>query len=318
MKKSDLKIVFMGTPSFALPSLKMLVGDGFCVKAVFTQPDRQSGRGHKQLPPPVKIFAQSLSLPVYQFEKVRMPEGVSALSSIGPDVLITAAYGQILTQEILDIPKTGCINVHASLLPKYRGAAPVQWAIINGEEKTGVTTMMTALALDAGDILEKDEISIPPDMNAGELYDQLSHLGAETMRRTLHKILDGSLVRIPQKEEEATYFPMFKRGFGEIDFSMECKRIRDFVRGTNPQPGAFILYGEHKIKVFKVECGAQDISARPGQVLSSDTKSGLIIAAGKGSVIIKELQWPGKSKTTDREFLCGHSIPVGFKFGSAL
>lgn len=316
MKKSELKIVFMGTPDFALPSLQMLIDEGFCTAAVFTQPDRQSGRGHKMLPPPVKTLALEFSLPVFQFEKVRTPEGVAALQSLAPDLLITAAYGQILTQEILDIPKMGCINVHASLLPKYRGAAPVQWAVINGEKKTGVTTMMTALALDAGDMLEKDEVPIPDDMTAGELYGQLSRLGAQTLKRTLFKLLEGTLARTPQDETKASYFPMFKKGFGQIDFNRTCMQIRDFVRGTNPQPGAYILYDCHKIKVFKVECGESATAARPGEVLAADAKSGLVVAARKGTVVIKELQWPGKCRTTDREFLCGRSIPAGTVLGS--
>ncbi len=316
MNKADLKIAFMGTPSFALPSLKMLIEEGFCVKAVFTQPDRKTGRGHKVLPPPVKTLAQEFSLPVCQFEKVRTPEGVAALKSFHPDLLITAAFGQILTQEILDIPTYGCINVHASLLPKYRGAAPVQWAIINGEKKTGVTTMMTALALDSGDMLERDELPIPADITAGELYDALSHLGAKTLQRTLEKLLDGTLSRTPQIEEEATYFPMFKKGFGQIDFHQDCASIRNFVRGTNPQPGAYVLFDHHKIKVFHIECGPACVGAKPGEVLTADLKNGLVIAATKGTVIIRELQWPGKCKTTDREFLCGRTIPVGFHFRS--
>ena len=318
MNKSYLKIVFMGTPTFALPSLKMLTNDAFCIKGVFTQPDRPARRGHKTLPPPVKTFALECGLPVYQFEKVREKEGVQALLDLKPDLLITAAYGQILTQEILEIPKIGCINVHASLLPKYRGAAPVQWAIINGEKKTGVTTMMTALALDSGDILEADELDIHEDMTAGELYEALSVLGAKTLRRTLDKLMDHSLLRKPQNEEDATYFPMFKKGFGQINFNQDCERIRNFVRGINPQPGAFILYDCHKIKVFKIECAPGQVDARPGEVLAADAKSGLVVAAKRGTVIIRELQWPGKCKTSDREFLCGRTIPVGTVFGSPL
>ncbi len=318
MDKSDLKIVFMGTPSFGLPSLKMLMEEGFFVRAVFSQPDRKAGRGHRMLPTPVKLLAQELDLPVYQFDKIRMPQGVEALKDLAPDLLITAAYGQILTQEILDIPKLGCINVHASLLPKYRGAAPIQWAVINGEKKTGVTTMMTALALDAGDILERDEFLIPNDMTAGELYDSLSGLGANTLRRTLEKLLVGTLERTPQNEDEATYFPMFKKGFGAIDFNQDCEKIRNFVRGTNPQPGAYILYDCHKIKVFRVECEKTDKFYKPGEVLAANAKSGLVVAAQNGAVVIRELQWPGKCKTSDRDFLCGRSIPVGTVFGSPL
>lgn len=311
MEKNDLKIVFMGTPEFALPSLRMLHEEGFHVAAVFSQPDRQSGRGHKMLPPPVKVLAEQFTIPVYQFEKVRRPEGVAALKSLTPDLLVTAAYGQILTQEILDIPRLGCINVHGSLLPRLRGAAPVQWAVINGEKKTGVTTMMTALALDAGDILEKDEIDIADDMTAGELYAQLSVLGAHTLRRTLDKLLAGKLSRTQQTEAEATYFPMFKKGFGEIDFNQPCQKIKDFIRGTNPAPGAYIMLNDQKIKVYKVSFETGKTNQTPGEVLFADEKNGLGIAASDGVVLIEELQWPGKSKTTAKELLRGRSIKKG-------
>lgn len=311
MEKDELKIVFMGTPDFALPSLRMLHEEGFHVAAVFTQPDRQAGRGHKMLPPPVKLLAQEYSIPVLQFEKVRRPEGVAALKNIAPDLLVTAAYGQILTQEILDIPRIGCINVHGSLLPRLRGAAPVQWAIINGEKITGVTTMMTALALDAGDMLEQDEIEIPEDMTAGELYAQLSVIGARTLRRTLDKLLAGKLIRTPQIEAEATYFPMFKKGFGEIDFNQSCQKIKDFIRGTNPAPGAYMMLGEDKIKVFKVSCKTGGTPHTPGEILFADPKNGIGIAATDGVILIEELQWPGKSRTTAKELLRGKTIQTG-------
>ncbi len=314
MIKSDLRIVFMGTPDFALPSLKMLHQEKYNVVAVFTQPDRQSGRGHKLLPPPAKELAQEYGIPVRQFERVRKPEGVQALRDFAPDLCITAAYGQILTQEILDIPRHGCINVHASLLPKLRGAAPVQWAIITGEKKTGVTTMMTALALDAGDILEKDEADIPDDMTAGELYAALSLLGAQTLKRTLEKLLGGTLTRTPQTEEDATYFPMFKRGFGEIDWNQPCKKIKDFVRGCNPAPGAYMMYGQEKIKVFGVSCKTGADNATPGEIVWADEKMGLGIAAQDGIVWVDELQWPGKGKTTGCELLRGRSMQKGYVF----
>ena len=183
----------MGTPDFAVPALKMLVEQQYNVVGVFTQPDRKAGRGHKMTPPPVKVLAQEQGIPVYQFEKVRVPEGVQAIRDLNPDLLVTAAFGHILTEEILAIPQYGCINVHASLLPKLRGAAPIQWAIINGEKETGVTTMYTVLALDAGDILEQQGISILNDMTAGELYRELSALGAEVLERTLQKLEAGTL-----------------------------------------------------------------------------------------------------------------------------
>lgn len=314
MEKSDLKIVFMGTPDFSLPSLKMLHEEGYNVIAVFTQPDRQAGRGHKLLPPPTKDLAQEYGIPVYQFERVRKPEGVKALRELTPDLCITVAYGQILTQEILDIPKHGCINVHASLLPKLRGAAPVQWAIITGEKKTGVTTMMTALALDAGDMLEKDAVDIPEDITAGELYGALSALGAQTLKRTLEKLLGGTLTRTPQIEKEATYFPMFKKGFGEIDWNQPCKKIKNFVRGCNPAPGAYITYGEDKIKIFAVSCKTDSEKHMPGEIVWADGKIGLGIAAQDGVVWVDELQWPGKGKTTGCELLRGRSMQKGYIF----
>ncbi|MEG1858899.1 MAG: methionyl-tRNA formyltransferase, partial [Christensenellaceae bacterium] len=189
------KIVFLGTPDFAIPSLKMLLDSGYDVRAVITQPDRKAGRGQKMMPPPVKVFAQQNDIDVYQFEKISTPQGVAKLKELAPDLLITAAYGHILTQEILDIPKLGCINVHASILPKLRGAAPIQWAIVSGEKQTGVTTMYTVLALDAGDILESEAVEIPQEMTAGQLYEQLSEVGARVLQKTLQKLDDGSLVR---------------------------------------------------------------------------------------------------------------------------
>lgn len=314
MKKNDLKICFMGTPDFSLPSLQMLHDEEYNVAAVFTQPDRQAGRGHKLLPPPAKEMAQKFGIPVYQFERIRKPEGVQALRELAPDLCITAAFGQILTQEILDIPKYGCINVHASLLPKLRGSAPVQWAIITGEKKTGVTTMMTVLALDAGDILERDELTIPEDLTAGELYGALSLLGAQTLKRTLEKLLAETLVRTPQREEDATYFPMFKKGFGEIDFNKPCNEIKDFVRGCNPVPGAFMTYGEDKIKVFCVSCKTDGQAHTPGEIVCADSKSGLAVSAADGIVWIEELQWPGRGKTSACELLRGRAFETGYRF----
>lgn len=313
MKKND-PIVFMGTPDFALPSLRMLQREGYNIAAVFTQPDRQAGRGHKVSQPPAKELALELGIPVYQFERVRNPDGLQALRNLHPSLLVTVAYGQILTQEILDIPKYGCINVHASLLPKLRGAAPVQWAIITGEKKTGITTMMTVLALDAGDILEQDEIDIPEDSNAGELYAALSLLGAHTLCRTLDKLVAGTLLRTPQNENEATYYPMFKKGFGQIDFYQPCETIRNFVRGCNPFPGAFVLYDIYKIKVFSVSCIKEKHGGIPGEIVHADEKFGLAVAAPDGLVLLNEIQWPGKSKTSAYDMLRGRTVQEGYVF----
>lgn len=308
----SFKIVFMGTPEFAVPSLRMLIENKFDVCAVITQPDRKAGRGHKLMPPPTKVLAQQHGIPVYQFEKVRESEGVALLKELAPDVLITAAFGQILSQEVLDIPRYGCINVHASLLPKLRGAAPIQWAIINGEKKTGITTMFTVLALDAGDILEQSEIEITQNMTAGELYEELSHLGAQTLYRTLEKMQQGTLVRTPQKEEDATYFPMFKKGFGQIDFRLPGQRIVDFIRGTNPVPGAFFMLGQEKIKVFSCRLQQQEKAEHaPGTILYADAKRGLGIQAADGIVMIEQMQRQGAKRMDAKESLRGKTMEIG-------
>lgn len=314
--KKDLKIVFMGTPDFAVPGLNMLINEGYNVVAVITQPDRKAGRGHKMLPPPVKTVAAEKGIPVYQFEKIRCEEGVNALKEINGNLFITIAFGQILTQEILDMPKYGCINVHASLLPKLRGSAPIQWAIINGEEKTGVTTMLTALALDAGDMLEKDEIEITEDMTAGELYDKLCGIGADTLKRTLEKLCAGELIRTPQIEEESTYFPMFKKDFGEIDFSCDCKTIKNLVRGTYPMPGCFVMYNDAKIRITKVSYECVSHGKTAGKVICADSKEGFKIAAGDGIINIEKLKYPGKPEMNSKDFLRGNSIDKDYIFWS--
>lgn len=310
----NFKIVFMGTPAFAVPSLEMLIREGYNLAAVITQPDRKAGRGHKLTPPPVKAVAEGAGFPVYQFEKIRVPEGVALLKELAPDVMITAAFGHILTEEILEIPKYGCINVHASLLPKLRGAAPIQWAIINGEKETGITTMYTALALDAGDILEQESMGIPEDMTAGQLYDKLSVLGAEVLKRTLEKLADGTLERKPQNEADATYFPMFKRGFGEIDFTKTGEEIRNFVRGTNPAPEAYMMYHDEKIKVYRVETHEYSGQEPCGTVLYADGKRGLGIRCADGLVSIEELKRCGARCMDARDCLCGRPLEAGYVF----
>ncbi len=300
-----LSIVFMGTPEFAVPSLKMLIEEGYHIKACVSQPDRPAGRGHKLVPPPVKVLAEEHGIPVFQPQRVSGEEGLAALREFAPDVLITAAFGQILSDDVLSVPKYGCINVHASLLPKYRGAAPINWAIINGEKKTGVTTMYTVKKLDAGDILEQDECDIPNDMTAGELYARLSELGAVTLKRTLQKLEAGTLMRTPQIEEEASYFPMFKKGFGEIDFSRSREEIRNFVRGLNPFPGAYINCGDEKIRVYAVSAAEDDAGAAAGAIVCANPKRGLLVAASDGAVSLDLIKRSGSRVMNARESLCG-------------
>lgn len=307
MNKKELGIVFLGTPEFALPSLEMLLKEGYCVKAVITQPDRQKGRGHKLLPPPVKVLAEENEIPVYQFNKISS-EGKELLRELAPDLMITVAFGQILSREVLNIPKYGCINVHASLLPKYRGAAPIEMAVVNGEKKTGISTMYTVYELDAGDVLEQDETEILPEETGGELRERLSYLGAKTLKRTLLKLLDGTLKRTPQNEKEATYYPMFKKGYGQIDWEKDSKSIVDFVRGINPVPTAYSYLDDQKVKIFAVKEEKYDKPGKPGDIIICDSKKGLTVKTKDGAVQILKLQFAGSKPMNAKDLLRGRSI----------
>lgn len=302
--KSGLRIVFFGTPAFALPSLHMLLEEGYQVVGVVTQPDRPKGRGHKLLPPPVKVAAEEAGIPAYQYQKVSR-EGLETLSSLGANLFITVAFGQILSRELLALPELGCINVHGSLLPKYRGAAPIEWAILLGENKTGISTMYTVYELDAGDILEQDEVEIGPEETGGELRERLSYLGAETLKRTLEKLLAGALTRKPQLEEEATYYPMFSRDFGEVNFLEPCLEIQRKVRALNPAPMAYTRFGGDKIKLFSVRMVDAQMEKEPGTILLANEKDGLVVQAKDGRLEICTLQFPGGKAMSAKDFLRG-------------
>ena len=304
--KEELRIVFLGTPEFALPSLSMLLDEGYHIAAVCTQPDRPKGRGHKLAPPPVKVLAEEKGIPVYQFEKISR-EGLETLRGLHPDLLITVAFGQILSRDVLALPPMGCINVHGSLLPKYRGAAPIEWAIINGEKQTGVTTMYTAYELDAGDMLEKDSVEIGENETGGELRERLSVLGAKTLKRTLEKLLAGTLARTPQKEEEASYYPMFQRDFGAVDFSDLAENLANKIRGLNPAPMAYLMAGGQKVKLLMARARESMGAHAPGEILAADPKAGLVIQAGDLPLEIITLQYPGKKPMAARDFLRGNS-----------
>lgn len=303
------RIAFFGTPEFAVPCLDAVIEAGYDVCAVFTQPDRPKGRGHKLAPPPVKARATELGIPVYQHEKISR-EGIDDLKNVSPDLMITVAYGQILSQEILDIPPLGCINVHASLLPKLRGAAPIEWAVINGDETTGVTTMYTVYELDAGDMLEKTETDILPEETGGELRERLSKIGAETLIRTLQKLTDGTLVRTPQDEAQATICKTFPKGFGKIDFSADTTSIINLVRGLNPAPVAYAMWGDKKVKIFEAK-RAESFGASivPGEVILADAKKGLFVNTGDGAIEITRLQMPGGKQMSARDYLRGAKNP---------
>jgi methionyl-tRNA formyltransferase len=302
-----MRIAFLGTPEFALPSLDMLHSRGHTL-AVFTQPDRPVGRHATMTPPPTKAYALLHDIPVYQFEKIRLPEGVAALKAFAPDLMVTAAFGQLLSAENLAIPKLGCINVHGSLLPKYRGAAPIQWAIINGETETGITTMMTDIGMDTGDILLVDKIAIDPDETAGELFERMATLGADTLRRTLDALEAGTLLRKPQDEAFATKCPMLKKEHGKLDFSLDTLAVHNRVRGTNPWPGAYALLNGDVLKIHKTRKTDLPTGSEHVGILKGNAKSGLFIRCADGWLEIVELQATGGKRLGAKEYLAGKTL----------
>lgn len=310
-----MRIVFMGTPEFAVPSIKMLVENNYNVVAAVTQPDKPKGRGNKLTPPPVKVYAQEKGINVLQPEKIRTGEFYRQLEALKPDLYVTVAYGRILPQDILELPPLGCINVHGSLLPKYRGAAPIQWSVINGEKVTGITTMYTDIGMDTGDMLLKQEVEIPDQMTAGELHDCLSLLGAQVLGETLECLKAGTLKREKQAEEEATYAPMMTKETGLIDWNKSAWEIHNLVRGTNPWPVAYSEYSGAKLKVWKTMLleGSNE-GYKPGTIIKAG-KSGLIVACGEGIINILEIQLESARRMTIEEYLCGHRINEGEVIG---
>lgn len=310
-----LRIIFMGTPDFAVPSLDMLVRNGFEVAAVVTQADKPKGRGNRVAVPAVKAYALDKGIPVLQPLKVKTPEFVAEMKALSPDLFITVAYGRILSKELLEVPPLGCINVHGSLLPKYRGAAPIQWAVINGDRKTGITTMYTDIGMDTGDMLIKKEMEIPEDMTTGQLHDQLALLGAETLKETLACLQEGTLVRVPQKEEEATYAPMMQKDTGLIDWSASAWKIHNLVRGTNPWPGASTVYKGDRMRIWGTRVLEEDtVGAKPGMVHSAG-RDGIIVQTGRGKLLVTEVQFDNCRKMCVEDYICGHEIEAGAILG---
>ena len=303
-----MRIVFMGTPEFAVPSLKALCDNGYDVVGVFTQPDRPKGRGNKVIASPVKQVAVEKGIPVFQPQRIRR-DGVEDLKSLAPDLCVTAAFGQILSQEILDIPKLGTINVHASLLPRHRGSAPINWAILQGDETVGVTTMMTDKGIDTGDMLLKAETPYIKGETAGELTVRMADLGAELLIETLKKLEDGTLVRTPQDHENMTYDPMLTKEMGVIDWTHAAKEIVDRIHGLNPWPGCSTAIPGGRLKLLRAEVAEGD--GQPGEIIAADPKKGLIIAAGEGAVSVIQLQAPGGKPMNSKDYLRGHPMTVG-------
>ena len=298
----------MGTPEFAVEPLKELIRNGYEIAGVFTQPDRPKGRGKKPAPSPVKIAAEEAGIPVFQPERIRK-NGAEDLKNLKPDLCVTAAFGQILSQEILDIPPLGNINVHASLLPKHRGAAPIAYAIMNGDRKAGVTTMFMDAGIDTGDMLLQESTDIGESETCGELTERLSRIGEDLLVRTIRQLEAGTLTRVPQKHEEMTYDPMLEKQMGIIDFSLDSDLIRGRINGLNPWPcGSVPVQGERLKLLRAVNCEETGI---PGSIISADPKTGLLIACGQGAVKVLEVQAPGGKRMKAEDYLRGHGIPAG-------
>ncbi len=310
-----MRIVFMGTPEFAVPSLEALVAAGYEVVGVITQPDRPVGRGKKIEETPVKKCALAHGIPVYQFERLRKREGRECLESLRPDLCVTAAFGQILSQKLLDIPRLGTVNVHASLLPKYRGSAPINWCLYYGEQEAGVTTMLTDIGLDTGDMLLRRSVPVGEMETAGELTERLSHVGAELLIETLRAIERGDCPREKQDEAVASYQPMLEKEMARVDWTRPAREIANAVRAFNPWPGAFTALGEGTMKIWLAKPAENAIGGRPGEVLVSSAKQGLVVACGEGALEILEMQAPNAKRMAARAYLAGKSIPVGTILG---
>lgn len=308
-----MNIVFMGTPDFAVESLSKIYDAGHNVIAVVSQPDKPSGRGLKMMQTPVKEYASSKNIKIYQPEKIRKNiEFIEELKKLKPDVIVVVAYGKLLPKEILDLPKYGCINVHGSLLPKYRGSAPIQWAIINGEEITGITTMFMNEGMDTGDMILKKEVLIEPNDTYGTLYEKLKKIGGNLIVQTLEKIADGIVPREKQGDD-FTVAPMIEKSMGNIDWNKSAFQIRNLIRGLNPMPGAYTHLDDKIMKIWSAEL-VDDIIENdiiPGTVIKSDSKAGLYVSTGDGILKIKELQMTNSKRMLATDYLRGNVIEVG-------
>ncbi|MCI6606407.1 methionyl-tRNA formyltransferase [Mitsuokella jalaludinii] len=310
MKK--FRVIFMGTPEFAVPCLAALY-EHCDVIGVVTQPDKPRGRGQKLVPSPVKAWAEAHGLPVWQPKRIKEEDFTAFLEEQKPDLMVVVAFGQILSQRILDIPPYGCINVHGSLLPRYRGAAPMQWCVIDGEKKTGITTMFMDAGLDTGDMLLKAEFPIGSDTTLEEVHDGLMALGAKVLIDTLEELSAGTLKRIPQTGE-SNYAPMLTKETGHIHWQDCAQKIHNLVRGLDSWPGAYTFLAGKKYKIWRTRCTTEKTEAQPGTILRADKKEGLFVAAGDGVLEITELQAPGKKRMAAKDYLNGHAIALPATF----
>jgi methionyl-tRNA formyltransferase len=314
MIKNIKRIIFMGTPQFAVPSLKALVEQGENIAGVVTQPDRPKGRGRKLTPPPVKLLALEAGIPIFQAAKIKTAEFHKTLEKLQPDLIIVVAYGRILPANILNLPKYGVINVHGSLLPKYRGAAPVQWAVIRGERETGVTVMEVDEGLDTGDMLLNAKLAVSPDDTAGSLAVKMAELGGKTLAQALNLMRKGQLP--PQKQDDslATLAPPLKKEQGIIDWSKPAQEIDCLIRGLDPWPMAWTTYNDKWLRLMRPMVIQETSGEKPGVVCRAD-KKGLLISCGQESLFIREVQLQGAKRMDVASFLCGHALKPGYRFG---
>ena len=309
-----MKIVFMGTPDIAVPCLQKIIDEKYEILGVVTQPDKPKGRGKKLGMSPVKELAIENNIPVYQPVKARDKEFIDKIKSLNPDVIVVVAFGQILPKEILEIPKLGCINVHVSLLPKYRGAAPINWVIINGEEKTGVTTMYMDEGLDTGDMILKTEVNLDENITAGELHDKMMNIGAETLKETLRLIEEGNAPREVQNHEEFSYAPIMNKSLGNIDFSKSAREIHNLVRGVNPWPSAYTTYNDVIMKVWKTKVLDEKSTKDVGTIIDV-SKDGIKVSTIDNVLLIEEIQMPNKKRMLVGEYIKGTTLETGLVLG---
>ncbi|MFI3227043.1 MAG: methionyl-tRNA formyltransferase [Clostridia bacterium] len=309
-----MRILYMGTPDFAAHSLQTLIDNKHEVIGVFTRQDTPKGRGMKMMPTPVKEVALKYDIPVFQPKTLKEDGVFDTISSLNPDIIVVVAYGRLLPEEILNFPKFGCINVHGSLLPKYRGAAPIQWAVLNGDKITGITTMYMSKGLDEGDMILKDVIEIEKNETSGELFERLMVLGGQTLLKTLTEIKEGTAPRIPQDNDEATFAPMLSKEMGNLDFSQSADELLCKIYGLNPWPSAYTTLNGNKIKIFSAEkVENYDKNIEVGTIF--DVNDGLSVACGENSAIfVTEIQVIGKKRMAVREYLKGNRIENGSKF----
>lgn len=308
-----MKVIFMGTPDFAVETLEAVIKAGHEVALVVTQPDKPKGRGNAMQASPVKECALAHGIEVYQPKKIREQECVDYLAGFGADIFVVAAFGQILSQALLDMPKYGCINVHASLLPKYRGAAPIQWAVINGEQTTGVTIQQMDIGIDTGDIIAQEELTLAADETGGSLFDKLAAVGADLCVKAMEQIASGTATRTPQDESAATHTSMIRKDFGHIDWNKSAKEIERLIRGLNPWPSAYTHLDGKTLKIWKATVSGTESGEKPGSIVDV-TKDAILVQTGEGVLQLDEIQLEGKKRMACDAFLRGYHIEKGGYF----